>query len=88
VVILAWNSVWVEGPYPTGTWNNVNIINSVLSHYLEPGKRVEADNGYMGHAEKINCPNNDCNLVENLGMQSAARSCNEMLNRHLKNLQA
>ncbi len=39
----------------------------------------------MGHAKKIKCPNNNCNPVENLEMQSAARSCHEMLNGHLKN---
>jgi hypothetical protein len=35
--------------------------------------------------KEIKCPNNDCNPVENLWMQSAARSCHKMLNRHLKN---
>jgi hypothetical protein len=44
-----------------------------------------ANNGYMGHVDKIKCPNNDCNPVENLGMQIAARSCHKTLNRCLKN---
>jgi hypothetical protein len=39
----------------------------------------------VGHADKIKCPNDKCNPVENLGMQGAARSCHEMLNGHLKN---
>jgi hypothetical protein len=39
----------------------------------------------VGHANKIKCPNNDCNLVENLGMQSVVRSCHEMLYWRLKN---
>jgi hypothetical protein len=51
-----------------------------ISHCLEPGERVEADNGYVGHADKIKCPNNDCKPVENLGMQGTARSCHDMLN--------
>jgi hypothetical protein len=85
VDILAGNFVWVEGAYPAGAWNDIKIFNNVLSRCLEPGERVEADNGYVGHADKIKCPNNDCNPVENLGMQGTARSRHEMLNGRLKN---
>jgi hypothetical protein len=85
VDILARNLVWVEGPYPAGAWNNIKIFKSVLSHCLEPGKRLEADNGYVGQAGKIKRPNNDCSPVENLRMQGVARSCHEMLNQCLKN---
>jgi hypothetical protein len=45
----------------------------------------QTDNGYVGHINKIMCPNNNCNPVENLGMQSAARSCYKMLNVCLTN---
>jgi hypothetical protein len=41
-----------------------------LAHCLEPGERIEANNGYVGHADKIKCPNNDCNPEENLAMQA------------------
>jgi hypothetical protein len=85
VDILAGNLVWFEGPYPAGVWPDVKIFNSVLSHCLEPGERIEVDNGYVGHPNKIKCPHNDCNPAENLGIQSAARSCHEIFNRHLKN---
>jgi hypothetical protein len=61
------------------------IFISVLSHYQEPGECVGANNGYMEHANKIKCPNNNCNPAENLGMQGMSRSCHETLNRHLKN---
>jgi hypothetical protein len=60
-------------------------FNSVLLHCLELGKCIKADNSYVGHADKIKCPNNDCNSAENLGMQSAMRSCHKTLNGHLKN---
>ncbi len=59
-------------------------LNSVLSRCLAPGKHIEADNGYGWHANKIKCPNNNCNPAENLGMQGAARSCHKMLNGCLK----
>ncbi len=55
-----------------------------LAHCLEPGKRVEADNGYVGHADKIKCPNNDCNLEENLTIQAHVKSWHETFNACLK----
>ncbi len=85
VDILAGNLVWVEGPYPTGAWKDIIFFNNVLSRCLEPGERVEANNGYVGHADNIKCPNNNCNPVENSGMQGTARSHHETLNEHLKN---
>jgi hypothetical protein len=78
------NLVWVKGPYPAGVWNDINFFNSVLSHCLKLGKCVEADNGNVGHADKIKCPNNYCNPVESLGLQGTARSCHKMLNGRLK----
>ncbi len=85
VDILARNLVWVKGPYPAGAWNDIKFFNNVLSCCLEPGECVEANNGYVGHADKIKCPNNNCNPVENLEMQGMARSCHERLNGRLKN---
>jgi hypothetical protein len=85
VDILVGNLVWVEGPYPAGEWNDTKFFNSVLSHCLELGECIEANNGYVGHANKIKCPNNDCNPVENLGMQGTVRTCHKTLCWHLKN---
>jgi hypothetical protein len=85
--ILAGNLVWVLGPYPAGRWMDVKIFDDILSNLLElePGERVEADNGYVGHANKVKCPNNDCNPPENLRVQSAARSRHETFNGCLNN---
>jgi hypothetical protein len=85
ISILAGNLVWIQGPYPTGKYTDIKIFNSVLQYCLKPGKRVKADNGYVGHTDKIKCPDNTCNPVENLAMQGRARSCQEMLNGWLKN---
>ncbi len=83
--ILKGNLVWVEGPYPAGAWPDIKInLNSLASH-LPPDKRVEANNDYVGHPDKIKCPNNDSNPERNLGMQSAARSRHETFNGRLKN---
>ena len=83
--ILAGILVWVLGPFPAGRWTDVKIFDNVLSNLLKQGERVEADNGYVGRADKAKCPNNDCNPPENLGMQSAARSRHETFNGFLKN---
>ena len=80
VDILAENLVWVSGPYPAGKFTDIAIFNSVLANCLEPGERVEADNGYVGLPDKIKCPNNDCNPAENRVMQGITRSRHETLN--------
>ena len=82
--ILAGNLVWVGGPYPAGAWPDIKIFMNELAHLLEPGERVEADNGYVGHADKIKCPNNDCNPAKNLAMQARVRSRHETFNARLK----
>ena len=56
-----------------------------LAHCLKPGERVEADYGYVGHANKVKCPNNNCNPTENLAMQACVRSQHETFNGRLKN---
>ena len=83
-MILAENLVWVGGPYPAGAWPHIKIFKNELSHLLEPGERVEADNGYAGHAAKIKCLNNDCNPEENLTIQARVRSQHETFNGCLK----
>ena len=67
--ILAGNLVWIQGPYPAGKYTDIKIFNKVLRHFLEPGERVEADEGYRGHPDKIKCPGNDANPAENRAMQ-------------------
>ncbi len=63
----------------------VKIFDGILSNLLELGKCVKANNGYVGRADKVKCPNKDCNPPKNLGMQLAARSHHEAFNGHLKN---
>ena len=84
VSILGGDLVWIQGPYPAGTFNDIKIFNKVLGHFLEPGERVEADNGYVGAADKIKCPDNPCNPVANKGKQSRVRSRHETINGRFK----
>ena len=85
VDILAGKLIWIQGPYPAGKWPDIKIFTSVLAHFLEPGERVEADDGYRGHADKVKCPKNDANPAENLKMQGRVRARHETLNGRLKN---
>ena len=85
VSILSGELVWINGPYPAGLWTDIKIFNRVLRHFLEPGERVEADEGYAGHPDKVKCPANPCNPPENLAMQGRVRSRHETLNGRLKN---
>jgi hypothetical protein len=84
ISIIGGGLVWIQGPYPAGRFNFIAIFNKVLRHSLEPGERVEADNGYVGAADKIKCPDNPCNPVENEGMQSRARYRHETINGRFK----
>ena len=84
VSIIGGELIWFQGSHPTGCFNDIAIFNKVLCHFLEPGERVEADNGYVGAADKIKCPDNPCNPMENEGVQSRARYCHETINGHFK----
>jgi hypothetical protein len=85
VSILGGDLVWIQGPYPTGRYMDIKKFNKVVHHFLDPGERVEADEGYVGHPDKIKCPQNVGNLAEKWAMQGRVRARHETLNRWLKN---
>jgi len=85
ICIRTGHLVWIEGPYAAGEWNDIAIFNNCLASFLDPNERVEADNGYRGHEDKIKCPNNPSNHPENLAMQARVRSRHETFNGRLKN---
>jgi len=76
--------VWINGPFPAGSYNDIKIFNQCLSHLLEPGERVEADEGYRGHFDKVKGPGNDLSS-KNSAMQRRVRARHETLNGRLKN---
>jgi hypothetical protein len=73
------------GAVPCHKYADIKIFNKVLRYFLEPGERVEADEGYRGHPDKIKCPGNDANPAENQGMHGRVRARHETLNGWLKN---
>ena len=84
VSILGGDLVWIQGPYPAGSFNDVKIFNKVLRHWLDPGECVKADNGYVGCADKVKCPYNPCNPPANERMQSRVRSRHKTINGRFK----
>ena len=85
ICIRTGHLVWIEGPYAAGQWNDIAIFNNCLASFLDPNERVEADNGYRGHEDKIKCPKNASNHPDNLAMQARVRSRHETFNGRLKN---
>ncbi len=56
VSILGGDLVLIQGPYPAVKYTDIKIFNKVLRHFLDTGERVEVDEGYVGHPDKIKCP--------------------------------
>jgi hypothetical protein len=78
--ILGGDLVWIQGPYPMVKFIDVKIFNKVLHHFLDPGKQVKANDGYIGHPDKIKCPQNVGNLAEKWAMQGRKRAHHKTLN--------
>jgi hypothetical protein len=85
VSILGGDLVWIQGPYLAGKYTDIKIFNKVLHHFLDPGQRVEADEGYVGHPDKIKCPQNVGTPAEKWAMQGRVRAHHKTLNGWLKN---
>jgi hypothetical protein len=48
---------------------DIKIFHAILANFLEPYKRVKADEGYVEHPDKIKCLVNAVNSAEKLAMQ-------------------
>lgn len=73
---------WINGPYEPGLYNDDMIFGDALVQELEPGERVEADDGYRGHApEHVRCPSCISNPIEDEAMQKRVRSRHETCNK-------
>jgi hypothetical protein len=76
--------VWINGPFPGATHDITMFRNSLLSH-LDPGERVEADDGYIGEAPNyVKCPRSFTNPIETTRMQTWVRSRQETVNARFK----
>jgi hypothetical protein len=71
ISILGGDIVWLNGPYEAGNWNDIKIFRDSLMSNLDPGERVEADDGYVGEAPRhVKCPMSFANPLKNRRMQA------------------
>ena len=83
--ILSGDICWISGPYPAGSWPDINIFRNGLKTYLEPYERVEADDGYLADAPThVRCPKDVTTKPERKKMMAIVRMRHETMNRRLK----
>ena len=86
ISLLSNDIVWVNGPFCPGDWNNLEIFQQNLMHQLEPGERIEADNGYEGEAPTyVVCPSSCTTEAKQLAAMRRVEGRHEAMNRHVKN---
>jgi hypothetical protein len=79
--------VWVNGPYPCGSWPDIKIFRHHLKAKLHVGEMVEADLGYRGEQQCIRVPNNAVSL-SNQRAANRARARHETINSWLNSFGA
>jgi hypothetical protein len=85
VSILGGDLVWIQGLNLAGKYTKIKIFHKFLCHFLNPGKLIKANDGYVGHVEKEKYLKNMANPVQNRAMQSRVMVRHKTLNRWLKN---
>jgi hypothetical protein len=88
VSILSSDIVWVAGPYLPGKggWNDLSIFRDGLRGMLEPGERVEADDGYKGDCPQyVKCPGGITAREDQEQMKKRVRMRHEHVNEKFKN---
>jgi len=83
VCIQTGDIVWINGPFPCGSWPDVNIFRRNLIHMLLPGEKVEADKGYRGHPNYIRTPGMAVSQAD-LWAKKNARGHHEHVNKRFK----
>jgi hypothetical protein len=82
ISIMGSDIVWLNGPYESGTWNDIKIFRDSLMSNLDPGERVEADDGYVGETLRhVKCPMSFANPLKNRWMQGIVRSRYDTINK-------
>jgi hypothetical protein len=85
ISIVGGDIVWLNGPYEARTWNDIKIFRDFLMSNLDPGERVEADDGYVGEAPRhVKCPMSFANPLKNRRMQAIVRSRHETIKKRFK----
>ena len=83
--ILGGDICWICGPWPPGLYNDLDVFREALATYLEPGERVEADDGYIGEAPlRVKCPKSITEPEEKEKMAQRVRAHHETVNKRFK----
>ena len=77
--------VWIYGPFVVGKYNDITIFRSKMIYELLDWEMGEADQGYVGHPNKI-CVKYELGDSENqFEAKARARARGEMINGRFKN---
>lgn len=80
-------TVWIDGLYMPGDWNDLSIFQDGLMHQLDQGERVEANDGYIGECPRwIKCPGSVISIPARERMQKRTHLHHETFKEWLKNL--
>lgn len=81
--ILTGDICWWLGPFEPGIWNDIKIFKECLQKELEPGERVQADQGYVGgYPDSVFCP--PFEAPDRREMTAIVRLRHETCNRRFK----
>ena len=76
---------WWNGPFEPGTYNDNTVFQKGLLGWLEDGKRVETDMGYIGSEPMfVKYPGTVNEHFDKKAMQQRVRSRQETVNKRLK----
>ena len=85
VCIITGDIVWINGPYPCGLFNDLQIFRLSLKSFLEPNERAEADDGYAGESPlKTVTPSMIGRRVDQVSMKYRVAQRHETCNRRFK----
>ena len=83
--ILEGNLIWIQGPYPAGSWTDISIFRHCLMKQLDPYERVVADKGYVGEAPRfVKCPNSKTLRKDHKRMTRQVSAWHETINARFK----
>jgi len=74
--------VWVNGPFPAGEWNDLNIARHALVHFLHDNEHYIADGGYRDGGQWSITPTGRHDFADR--QRSVVRSRHETINLKLK----
>jgi hypothetical protein len=83
VAIQSGDIVWINGPYPCGSWPDIKIFRHRLMQHIPAGEKVEADAGYRGQRDKIRTPGMFVSRSDQRA-KANARARHETANKRLK----